>query len=292
MKNGKSHSLNGDSVQRARLNLSQNYPTSLNIQNKLGDITKNNFISKSANERAKLHASRTKAEFRKKFLDAEIPKARSAIEEGHPYNLTDDNSPILPSTVVGWLGLSVFSVTLVGIEISTVMNSMTYALPLTQSHIRAVAMAVPLMCVPAVAKCLMPPFTRTRVALGASALTAILGFAVTFACVLGSGLENGGVLMLSLQLVAEGLGMAAISAIIATIIRRTPTERLRQIYAAYLKEQTEVEGQIAALDTLLKGIDAKETAATDEARALFEAEQAKLNIVNQQIVRLQELRDN
>lgn len=293
MKKAKMHLLNGEHVAKRGLpEFSQILPPKLNIPTKGGEITKNQFKSDASPKRAKLRASRAKANNSLQFIKAELPKLRAAIDEGRPYNLTDNTTPTLPSTVVEWVALGVFSITLVGIETSTVLNSTTYAIPLTQSRIRAIAMAIPLMAVPAVTKCLMPPYTRQRLVLGTLALTTTLAFATKFAFVLGTALGDGGVQMLALQLVSEGFGMAAVSAIIATIVRRTATDRQRQQYAAYLKEQANLEGQVAALDTLLEGIDASETAAMDEASAVFEAEQQTLNIISQRMARLESLRRN
>jgi hypothetical protein len=292
MKNGKYIS-NGDYRNgRGSAEPLQLPPPRLDVPAKGAEITKNRFRSAVAPRRAKLLASLAKAIFRLQVMRTEAPKLRLAIDEGRSHPLTDDTSPKLPSTFVGWLGLVVFALTLVGIEISTALNSMTYAIPLAQSRIRAIAMSVPLLAVPVVVKCLLPPFRRSRIALGSLALGAILAFAVVFAYVLGTPLGDGGVLLLSLQLVCEGLAMASVSAIMATIIRRTATERQRQEYTVLLKEQAELEGQIAALDTLLEGIDADETAITDEATTLFQAEQAKLDIISAQIARFQGLRRN
>ncbi len=227
------------------------------------------FTSHKAQEKSALAGQLATAKDRAAFLATEIPRMEQAKADGTPY-LPSDHLTTLPPDWPSRLGLTVLSGGLAALEVSTCLNVMSIAEPLLQSKISALAMAAPIAVVPFAVKLFNAPHTAFRISLAILAVASSCTYASLFASVFGAPVGDALNLapVLASQLIAETLGLAAISAGITRLMIPRPSALLHHLIESSHKEAHGLAGEIERLEVLLSGLKAAEDADAIEAESI------------------------
>lgn len=223
-------------------------------------------------QRAGYAADLAAAEAETAYLQGEIAKMEAALEGGPAY-LPADDVAILPRNWPGRVGLAVFSLALVALEVSSAVNVSALTFPVVQSVTASWCMAAPIAAVPAAVKCINGrPHRGPRFWIGLVALGGALAYGLALARLLGSpgeGVDLGW--LLRFQLAAETLELAALTMVITKFVTPRASEAVKHMLDAAQRRRKELAGVIKRTLSLQAGLQAAEDAAVEEAVILIRA---------------------